>query len=162
MPSSGRIDIVYICARKSLTGLLLLVVCSALLHTTASFVLRPTSRQLSKSIQRQQLDLRFKSPDILYTRSAMPSLSAFAIDDALLDQIMSVAIDASKKAGDIIMGNAGGAEVTNRKANSRDLLTLIDPMCEKVSNDAAVKLIRLSAVWVIRWECTAAYPISHV
>lgn len=29
------------------------------------------------------------------------------------------------------MGNAGGAEVTERKANSRDLLTLIDPLCEK-------------------------------
>lgn len=53
-------------------------------------------------------------------------------DDALLDQILQVAIDASKKAGDIILGNAGGAEVTERKANSRDLLTLIDPLCEKV------------------------------
>jgi hypothetical protein len=53
-------------------------------------------------------------------------------DDALLDQILQVAIDASKKAGEIILGNAGGAEVTERKANSRDLLTLIDPLCEKV------------------------------
>jgi myo-inositol-1(or 4)-monophosphatase len=43
-----------------------------------------------------------------------------------------VAIEASKKAGDIILGNAGGAEVTKSKANSRDLLTLIDPLCEKV------------------------------
>lgn len=48
-----------------------------------------------------------------------------------LQQILSVAIDAGKKAGDIILGNAGGAEVVNRKANSRDLLTLIDPLCEK-------------------------------
>jgi hypothetical protein len=53
-------------------------------------------------------------------------------DDALLDQILQVAIDASKKAGEIILGNAGGVEVTERKANSRDLLTLIDPLCEKV------------------------------
>lgn len=50
----------------------------------------------------------------------------------LIDQVLQVAIEASKKAGDIILGNAGGAEVTERKANSRDLLTLIDPMCEKV------------------------------
>lgn len=57
---------------------------------------------------------------------------AAVLDDALLDQVLEVAIDASKKAGDIIIGNAGGAEVTERKANSRDLLTLIDPLCEKV------------------------------
>jgi hypothetical protein len=50
----------------------------------------------------------------------------------ILHQILQVAIDASKKAGDIILGNAGGVEVTERKANSRDLLTLIDPLCEKV------------------------------
>jgi myo-inositol-1(or 4)-monophosphatase len=53
-------------------------------------------------------------------------------DDRLfLDKVLEVAVDAAKKAGDIIMGNAGGAEVTERKANSRDLLTLIDPLCEK-------------------------------
>lgn len=52
--------------------------------------------------------------------------------DDLLDSILQVAIEASKKAGDIIIGNAGGAEVTELKANSRDLLTLIDPLCEKV------------------------------
>ena len=50
----------------------------------------------------------------------------------LLDKVLEVAIDASKKAGVIIMGNATGAEVTKLKANSRDLLTLIDPLCEKV------------------------------
>ena len=50
-----------------------------------------------------------------------------------LQKVLNVAIDASKKAGDIILGNAGGAEVTKSKANSRDLLTLIDPLCEKVS-----------------------------
>ena len=52
--------------------------------------------------------------------------------EKLLEQILQVAVDASKKAGDIILGNAGGAEVTKSKANSRDLLTLIDPLCEKV------------------------------
>lgn len=53
-------------------------------------------------------------------------------DDKFLNEVLQVAIDASKKAGAIIVGNAGGAEVTNRKANSRDLLTLIDPLCEQV------------------------------
>jgi myo-inositol-1(or 4)-monophosphatase len=57
-------------------------------------------------------------------------------NDEILDKVLLVAIDASKKAGDIIIGNAGGAEVTERKANSRDLLTLIDPMCEKVREDS--------------------------
>ncbi|KAL7556935.1 hypothetical protein ACA910_005287 [Epithemia clementina (nom. ined.)] len=51
--------------------------------------------------------------------------------DELLDEILQVAISASKNAGDIILRNSGGAEVTNRKANSRDLLTMIDPLCEK-------------------------------
>jgi hypothetical protein len=54
------------------------------------------------------------------------------VNDKLLSQVLEVAIDASKKAGDIIIGNAGPTEVTQRKANSRDLLTLIDPLCEKV------------------------------
>ena len=46
---------------------------------------------------------------------------------------VSAAVTASKQAGEIILGNAGGADVLKSKANSRDLLTLIDPLCEKVS-----------------------------
>lgn len=67
--------------------------------------------------------------------SSFTALSTSMTDDddnALLDQILAVAMDASQQAGQIIIGNAGGAEVTERKANSRDLLTLIDPLCEKV------------------------------
>ena len=60
------------------------------------------------------------------------SLSNIQENQELLDQILDVAIAASKKAGAIILGNAGGSEVTECKANSRDLLTLIDPLCEKV------------------------------
>ena len=60
------------------------------------------------------------------------STAAGSLADEFLDQILDVAVDASKKAGDIILGNAGGANVSERKANSRDLLTLIDPLCEKV------------------------------
>ena len=64
--------------------------------------------------------------------SPLNIVKAHASNDELLNQVLQVAIEASKKAGDIILGNAGGAEVTERKANSRDLLTLIDPLCEKV------------------------------
>ena len=48
-------------------------------------------------------------------------------------------MDASRKAGEIILGNAGGAEVTKCKANSRDLLTLIDPLCEKTIKETVLK-----------------------
>lgn len=61
-----------------------------------------------------------------------------SLTDEMLDKVLEVAIDASKKAGDIIIGNAGGAEVTQRKANSRDLLTLVDPLCEKVGVTAGL------------------------
>lgn len=54
-----------------------------------------------------------------------------AASDDVLDHVLETAIEASKQAGAIILGNAGGAEVMKCKANSRDLLTLIDPLCEK-------------------------------
>ena len=53
------------------------------------------------------------------------------VDPDVLKRVLGVATEAAKKAGDIILGNDGGAEVSERKANSRDLLTLIDPLCEK-------------------------------
>jgi myo-inositol-1(or 4)-monophosphatase len=61
------------------------------------------------------------------------------IDQKLLEDVLEVAVEASKKAGDIILGNSRGAEVTNRKANSRDLLTLVDPMCEKVIKETVLE-----------------------
>ena len=63
------------------------------------------------------------------TTKAVPS-------NELLEEILDVAIKASRNAGEIILGNAGGAEVKNRKANSRDLLTLIDPLCEKAIKES--------------------------
>lgn len=60
--------------------------------------------------------------------------------DALLDEVLQVAIDASKKAGDIILQNSKGADVSECKANSRDLLTLIDPLCEKVRKIRGVSI----------------------
>jgi len=59
-----------------------------------------------------------------------------------LQSLLSVAVDASKKAGEIILGNAGGAEVMECKANSRDLLTLVDPLCEKVRRPFALVLVQ--------------------
>jgi myo-inositol-1(or 4)-monophosphatase len=67
---------------------------------------------------------QMSSPTVLPATTTDP-------DEELLEQVLQVAIDAAKTAGDIILGNAGGAAVTERKANSRDLLTLIDPMCEE-------------------------------
>jgi myo-inositol-1(or 4)-monophosphatase len=55
-----------------------------------------------------------------------------------LEQVLQVAMDAGRKAGDIILGNAGGAAVTKTKANSRDLLTLIDPLCEKTIKETVL------------------------
>lgn len=69
------------------------------------------------------------------TATVMSSTSVDGADlppDETLDLLLEVAVHASKLAGDIILGNAGGAEVTKVKASSRDLLTLIDPLCEKV------------------------------
>ncbi len=63
--------------------------------------------------------------------SASVSETENLVDAELLTQVLDVATEAAKQAGDIILGNAGGAAVTELKANSRDLLTLIDPLCEK-------------------------------
>ncbi len=49
-----------------------------------------------------------------------------------LEEVLQVAVTASKKAGDIRQKNSGGADVVEKKSTSRDLLTLIDPQCEKV------------------------------
>ena len=53
--------------------------------------------------------------------------------DETLHSLLNIATKAAKLAGEIILGNAGGADVLETKASSRDLLTLIDPLCEKVS-----------------------------
>ena len=50
----------------------------------------------------------------------------------LYEKILQVAIEASKKAGTIIATNCDGADVVERKSTNRDLLTLVDPLCEKV------------------------------
>jgi hypothetical protein len=110
---------------------------------------KSTSSFVSRGIVERKWTL---SPLSTFTKVARPlswpltmsstttSVNPEKIDYKVLDQILKVAIDASKKAGDIIVGNAGGAEVTEHKANSRDLLTLIDPLCEKVEFTATEAL----------------------
>ena len=75
------------------------------------------------------------TPSLLFS-APLPSQSEKdaeidSVDPETLAAVLDVAIEAARKAGDIILGNAGGADVTERKANSRDLLTLIDPLCEQ-------------------------------
>jgi hypothetical protein len=110
-----------------LSSILLLVDCGFVVN---SFVVSPSfyhSPSFSSSLIRPLV-----APIQMSASASTTNTVQDGTDDALLDQILQVAIDASKKAGEIILGNAGGAEVTERKANSRDLLTLIDPLCEKV------------------------------
>ena len=68
------------------------------------------------------------------TMSTTAESSAEMPSEQVLEHVLQVAIDASKKAGETTLGNAGGAEVAQRKANSRDLLALVDPLCEKVGS----------------------------
>lgn len=56
-----------------------------------------------------------------------------------LNQLLETAITASKKAGGIILSNMNGAEITKLKANPRDLLTKIDPLCEAVIKEIVLK-----------------------
>jgi len=53
-------------------------------------------------------------------------------DDHALQDVLQVAIQASKKAGSIILKHAEGADVVETKSTNRDLLTIVDPLCEKV------------------------------
>jgi hypothetical protein len=61
--------------------------------------------------------------------------------DAILNDVLQVAIAASKKAGEIIQKNSGGADVVEKKSTSRDLLTLIDPLCEQVRQNSKKTLL---------------------
>ena len=77
----------------------------------------------------------FLTPRVVAASTVMSSSATNEIElppDATLDSLLDAAVRSSKLAGEIILGNAGGAEVQKVKANPRDLLTLIDPLCEKV------------------------------
>uniref|UniRef100_A0A7S3LDA3 Inositol-1-monophosphatase n=1 Tax=Amphora coffeiformis TaxID=265554 RepID=A0A7S3LDA3_9STRA len=47
-------------------------------------------------------------------------------------------MEAGRKAGTIILQHAQGADVTKNKANARDLLTEIDPLCEKTIQETVL------------------------
>ncbi len=75
------------------------------------------------------------SHSIAFCSSARTRRCAFGIHaatDNLLHEILQVAIDASQRAGDIILQHVDGAEVVETKSTNRDLLTRVDPLCEKV------------------------------
>jgi hypothetical protein len=110
---------------KSTTGtsmikLALVVSVLLVLSFASGFVVGPTSNSPQAN-------------NIVPRMSSQPAqVEESPADQETLKIVLAVAIEASRKAGDIILGNAGGAQVTKSKANSRDLLTLIDPLCEKV------------------------------
>ena len=56
-------------------------------------------------------------------------------EEGILASLLDVAVRAAILAGDIISTNTADKttnSATKTKANSRDLLTLVDPMCEEV------------------------------
>jgi myo-inositol-1(or 4)-monophosphatase len=71
--------------------------------------------------------------------TSLPS-SHSPLTESDLKSILSVATTAAKRAGEIIVSNAGGADVTKTKANPRDLLTLIDPLCEKAIRETVLEV----------------------
>lgn len=71
--------------------------------------------------------------DVVYPKglAAVSSTSKTQPDEDMLNEILEVAIEASKRAGDIILQHKEGADVVELKSTSRDLLTLVDPLCEE-------------------------------
>ncbi|CAJ1958638.1 unnamed protein product [Cylindrotheca closterium] len=69
----------------------------------------------------------------------LPGTAASNLDDAVLDSILETAVDASKAAASIIRENADGSAVVEKKSTTRDLLTLIDPLCEKAIREKVVE-----------------------
>lgn len=78
-------------------------------------------------------------------KSSVQSVTEILQDKLLIDQILGVAVDSSKKAGAIIRSNVigGGSDVIKRKANNRDLLTQIDPLCESIIRETVLSTFPL-------------------
>ncbi len=72
-------------------------------------------------------------------KRSLLKMSSSDLSEAELQAILNTATDAAKKAGDIILSNAAGADVTKTKANPRDLLTMIDPMCEETIRETVLQ-----------------------
>jgi hypothetical protein len=77
-----------------------------------------------------------------------------------LDQVLQVAIQAAKSAGKIIMENSEGSDVVEKKASSRDLLTLIDPLCEKVRKVACL-MARVHSIATWKGQYPSCAVQSH-
>lgn len=105
--------------------------CRCILVTAVLLALPLLVSSFSASPQNPSINRRSPQVSTTTTKVFMSSSPADMPSKQELEEVLKVAIDASKKAGEIIIGNAGGAEVTKTKANSKDLLTLIDPLCEK-------------------------------
>ena len=105
-------------------------------HSQTSFNFYASSSAVKSRLPTQQL---FTSSHISTTRRSSSMSSTTALNsqslptDEKLSSLQQIAIKASKLAGEIILGNADGADVLKTKDSTRDLLTLIDPLCEKVS-----------------------------
>ena len=56
-------------------------------------------------------------------------------DSTKYEELVRIGTIAAKAAGDIILNYKGGADVTKVKFNNKDLLTEVDPMCEKIIRD---------------------------
>ena len=96
-----------------------IIICWYFVHVSQSFV----------HYSPRQLPRRFKSVPNAVTQNNMP----YPTKDEL-EKVLNVAMEAAEKAGDIIRNNAEGSEVIEKKASSRDLLTRIDPQCERVGS----------------------------
>jgi myo-inositol-1(or 4)-monophosphatase len=110
----------------------------------------PRTPSPSASINRPSSHTSIRTPPVFLAMSdaASASASASAASDThtwrapskdVLNHVLAVAKEAATRAGEIIVGNGGGAEVTERKANSRDLLTLVDPMCERTIRETVLQ-----------------------
>lgn len=105
--------------------------------TSSSAILFPSYQYTSIRHSHSWLDMTADAGSATTTTGTESGSSTTPSRD-VLDQVLEVAKDAARKAGEIIVGNAGGAVVTERKANSRDLLTLIDPLCERTIRDTVL------------------------
>jgi myo-inositol-1(or 4)-monophosphatase len=85
--------------------------------------------------QRRRQQQWKKNPAVTGTATVFSSPSINDSDDEdamIIDKILNVAIEASNKACDVIRQHSDGADVVSTKSTGRDLLTLIDQLCEKV------------------------------
>ena len=99
------------------------------LASIASFILLPISAFVITSSRRSI---------ITNHPTTITGLMMSSLPESELQSILDIATAAAKKAGEIIVQNSSGADVTKTKANSKDLLTMIDPMCEKIIKETVL------------------------